>query len=38
VRDAVLAGEIPAGFAERLRRSATGAVALLEQGFGTYGT
>ncbi|MEV6849125.1 helix-turn-helix domain-containing protein [Actinoplanes sp. NPDC051411] len=38
VRDAVLAGEIPAGFAERLRRSVTGAVALLEQGFGAYGS
>jgi AcrR family transcriptional regulator len=38
VRDAVLAGEIPAGFAERLSRSATEAIALLERGFGTYGT
>jgi AcrR family transcriptional regulator len=38
VRDAVLAGEIPAGLAERLRRSATDAVGLLEQGFGAYGT
>ena len=36
-REAVLAGDIPAGLAERLARSAVDAFALLEQGFGDYG-
>jgi AcrR family transcriptional regulator len=38
VRETVLAGEIPAGIADRLARSVTDACALLENGLGGYGT